>query len=122
MFPPMRDFLRQNRAISIIQLDNLIRMMGTLSHERALGQNRKDVGKTVCGCESLDILEELMFRDAEERVADSTAGVRWEGKWGCERSWGTGTHSPVVFADNRVRSRWPLAWASSTCAPPSSFS
>lgn len=74
----MRDFLGQNRAIVIIQLDNLIRMMGTLSHERTLGQNREDVGKTVFGCESLDILEELMFRDADERVADSIAGVRWE--------------------------------------------
>lgn len=71
MLPPVRNLLAQPLLLILVNVLEVLEIGGALRDQRPLLQQRQSVlGQALVALEALDILEELLAREALERVAD----------------------------------------------------
>lgn len=70
MSEAMGHLFTQDDSLFLIKLWDLLNVMRTLGDQGALLQQREDVGQVVFFCELLDILEQLMLRNAYKRITN----------------------------------------------------
>lgn len=70
MPPPVGHFIAQCLTVLLVELNDVVDAVRFLGDQCTLLEQREDFGKVGPGREGLDVLEELMLWDANERVFD----------------------------------------------------
>ncbi len=70
MFPAVCDFLSEQLSIGLVKLDDVFDPCWGLRHQRTLSQEVPNLAKVMFVCERVNILEELVFGDAGQRILD----------------------------------------------------
>ncbi len=77
VLPPVRDFLMKNAAVLVIELMDLVDVMGALRDQGTFDQIAPNIMETVLGGECVHVLDELRFGNTSKRVLDSGMCQLW---------------------------------------------
>lgn len=68
LLPFIRHLFAKGLAVIFVQLNDAVNLRRTLCNQGAFNQKRQVINEPILVSKMLDVLEKLLFRDADERI------------------------------------------------------